>query len=205
VKGMEYESTNMTEEFKKSQRIIALVFFILIVIASIVTIGGVVWTFADIFIGTTGKWGAFLALNLGYQIAIVGGLLAGLFFLLVFFFGLFKKTSRSLINFIYKKRELEERYKNRTDVKVAAWGLLVSLIGIIIGVIVAIVLDIFASGSGDPSAIMTFLSSTGPRVLFIGIGLFLLVGVILFMIYFWKNGYYLILKLLGGLEKEKKK
>jgi hypothetical protein len=201
---MEYESTSRTEEFRKSQKVIALVFFVLIVIASIVTLGGVVWTFADIFIGTTGKWDAFLELNPGYQIAIIGGLLAGLFFLLVFFFGLFKKTSRSLINFIYKKRELEEKYKNRIDVKVAAWGLLISLIGIIIGVIVAVVLDLFG-GSGDPSSILTFLGSTGPRVLFAGIGLFLVIGIALFGIYFWKNGYYLILKLLGGLEKEKKK
>ncbi|MFX0004873.1 MAG: hypothetical protein ACFE9J_15505 [Candidatus Hermodarchaeota archaeon] len=200
---MGYESSSVTKEYRKSQRIISLIFFIIIVIASLVTLGGVVWTFADIFIGTTGKWDAFLALNWGYQIAIVAGLLAGLFFLLVFFFGLFKKTSRSLIHFIYKKRELEEKYKNRIDVKVAAWGLLISLIAIIGGVIIAIILDIFTGGSGDPSTILTLLGSTGPRILFIGIGLFLLVGVILFMIYFWKNGYYLILRLIGGLEKKK--
>ena len=201
---MEYESSSLPKEFRKSQKLIALIFFILIVIASIVTLGGVVWTFADIFIGTTGKWLAFLGLNTGYQIAIIGGLLAGLFFLLVFFFGLFKKTSRSLIHFIYRKRELEEKYKNRKDVKIAAWGLLISLIVIIIGVIIAIFWDIFASSTGDPSAILTFLGSTGPRVLFIGIGLFLLVGICLFMIYFWKNGYYLILRIMGKLEKTNK-
>jgi len=198
---MEYESSNLAKEYSKGQRVIALIFFIIIVIASLVTLGGVVWTFADIFIGTTGKWDAFLDLNLGYQIAIIAGLLAGLFFLLVFFFGLFKKTSRSLIHFIYKKRELEEKYKNRIDVKVAAWGLLISLIAIIGGVIIAIILDIFTGDSGDPSTILTLLGSTGPRVLFIGIGLFLIVGVILFMIYFWKNGYYLILRIMGKLEK----
>ncbi len=202
---MEYESSSLDKEYKKSQRVIALIFFIVIVIATLVSLGGVVWTIADFFIGTTGKWEQFLLLNLGYQIAIIGGLLAGLFFLLIFFFGLFKKTSRSLIHFIYKKRELEERYKNRTDVKIAAWGLLISLIGIIGGMIFAIIWDIFTSGSGDPSIILTLLGSTGPRVLFIGIGLFMLVGITLGLIYFWRNGYYLILKLLGGLEKEKKK
>ncbi len=202
---MEYESSSITDEFRKSQKIIALVFFIIIVIATIVSLGGVVWTIADFFIGTTGKWEQFLALNLGWQIAIIGGLLAGLFFLLIFFFGLFRKTSRSLIHFIYKKRELEEQYKNRTDVKIAAWGLLISLIGIIGGAVFAILWDIFTSGTGDPSIILTLLGSTGPRVLFIGVGLFMLVGITLGLIYFWRNGYYLILKLLGGLEKEKKK
>lgn len=201
---MDYESSSITREYTKSQKVIALIFYVLIIAASIVTLGGVVWTFADIFIGTTGKWDLFAQLNLGYQITIIAGLLAGLFFLLIFFFGLFKKTSRSLIHFIYRKRELEEKYKNRTDVKIAAWGLLISLIVIMIGVIAAVFLDIFASPAGDPSTILALLGSTGPRVLFIGIGLFLLIGIILFMIYFWKNGYYLILKLMGGLEKEKK-
>ena len=202
---MESESSSITSEYRKSQKIIALIFFIIIVIATIVSLGGVVWTIADFFIGTTGKLAQFLALPLGWQIAIVGGLLAGLFFLLVFFFGLFKKTSRSLIHFIYKKRELEERYKNRTNVKIAAWGLLISLIGLIGGAIFAILWDIFTSGTGDPSFILTLLGSTGPLVLFIGIGLFMLVGITLGLIYFWRNGYYLILKLLGGLEKEKQK
>ncbi|UCC18150.1 MAG: hypothetical protein JSV62_08505 [Promethearchaeota archaeon] len=202
---MEIESSNLTTEYRKSQKIVALIFFIIIVIATIISLGGVVWTVADFFIGTTGKWEQFLLLNWGYQIAIIGGLLAGLFFLLIFFFGLFKKTSRSLINFIYKKRELEEKYRNRIDVKIAAWGLLISLIGIIGGMIFAIFWDIFTSGTGDPSIILTLLGGTGLRVLFIGIGLFLLVGIALGLIYFWRNGYYLILKLLGGLEKEKKK
>lgn len=200
---MESESSSITSEYRKSQKIIALVFFIIIVIATIVSLGGVVWTIADFFIGTTGKLEQFLTLNLGWQIAIVGGLLAGLFFLLVFFFGLFKKTSRSLIHFIYKKRELEDRYKNRTNVKIAAWGLLISLIGLIGGAIFAILWDIITRGTGG--GILTLLGSTGPRVLFIGIGLFMLVGITLGLIYFWRNGYYLILKLLGGLEKEKQK
>ncbi|MFX0038604.1 MAG: hypothetical protein ACFFCY_06180 [Promethearchaeota archaeon] len=201
---MGYESSSVTKEYRKSQRIIALVFFIIIVIATIISLGGLVWTIADFFIGTTGKWEQFLALNTGWQIAIIGGLLAGLFFLLVFFFGLFKKTSKTLIHFIYKKRELEEKYKNRIDVKIAAWGLLISLICLMGGFIFAILWDIFTSGTGDPSTILTLLGSTGPRVLFIGIGLFMLVGIVLGLIYFWRNGYYLILKLLGGLEKEKK-
>ncbi|MHA2119958.1 MAG: hypothetical protein ACW990_02010, partial [Promethearchaeota archaeon] len=156
----------------------------------------------DWFIGPTGKFETFLGLNLGYQIAIIGGFLAGLFFILVFFFGLFKKSSKSLISFIYKKRELEEKYKNRTDVKIAAGGLLISLIGIIIGVIFAVILDLLGGSSEGGFSLLNFLASTGPWVLFIGVGLFVIAGVALFMIYFWKNGYYLILRIMGLLEKE---
>lgn len=201
---MENTSVAPIRDFNKNQKIVAGVFYVMIVIASLASLAGVIWTLADIFIGPTGKFQLFLDLNLGYKIAMVGGFLAGLFFLLVFFFGLFKKSSRSLIGFIYKKRELEERYKNRKGVKIAAGGLLVSVIGIIIGLIFAIIWDVLAGPGGSFSDI-TFLSSTGPWVLIIGIGIFLLVGSALFMIYFWKNGYYLILKIMGALEKEDKK
>ncbi|MFX1411614.1 MAG: hypothetical protein ACFFA6_14775 [Promethearchaeota archaeon] len=201
---MESYTTSQPIKYTKRQKTVSLIFYILIVIASIVTIGGVVWTLADVFISPTEKWELFRELNLGYQIAIIGGLLAGLFFLLVFFFGLFKKTSRSLIKFIYKKRELEEKYKNRIDVKIAAGGLLISLIGIIIGIIFAIVMDLISDPSGSDFSLLNLLISTGPWVLFVGFGLFLIIGAILFMIYFWKNGYYLILKILGILEKEEK-
>lgn len=202
---MEYNSSSIVKEYNKIQKGIAAIFYILIVIASIVTMFGVIWTLADIFIGTTGKFELFLDLNLGYQIAIIGGLLAGLFFLLIFFFGLFKKSTRSFIKFIYKKRELEEKYKNRTDIKIAAGGLLVSLICIIIGIIFAITQDVISVSSGESSTLMDLLGSTGPWVLFIGIGIFLLVGIALFMIYFWKNGYYILLRLIGAIEKEEKK
>ena len=201
---MEAISSSPIKEYDKSQRVVARIFYILIVIASIVTIGGVVWTLADIFISPTEKLDLFRDQNLGWQIAIIGGLLAGLFILLIFFFGLFKKTSRSLINFIYKKRELEEKYKNRTDVKIAAGGLLISLIAIIIGVIFAIFFNIFGGDSEDPSILFDLLDTTGPIILFVGIILFTCVGVALFMIYFWKNGYYLILRIMGILEKEEK-
>ena len=201
---MEYNSSPVVKEYSKNQKMVSLIFYIIIVCASLVTIGGVVWTLADIFIGTTGKWEMFLALNLGYQIAIIGGLLAGLFFLLIFFFGLFKKTSKSLITFIYKKRELEQKYKNRIDVKIAAGGLIISLIVIIVGVIFAVILELFNISSGGSSSLLAFLGSTGPWVLFIGIGIFTIVGVSLFFIFFWKNGIYLILRLIGAIEKEQK-
>ncbi len=201
---MENTSVAPIREFNKTQKIVAGVFYVMIVIATLVSLGGVIWTLADVFIGTTGKVILFLELNLGYKIAIIGGLLAGLFFLLVFFSGLFKKSSRSLISFIYKKREIEARYKNRKGVKIAAGGLLISVIAIIIGIILAIIWDAMAGPGGSFSDI-SFLGSAGPWVLAIGLGIFLLVGSALFMIYFWKNGYYLILKIMGALEKENEK
>ncbi len=197
----EYQSSEVTG-YSSKQKAVGEIFYIFFVSSCIVIIAGVVWSIAD-FIMPTGKLDAFLALGLGYQIAIIGGFLAGLFFLLIFFFGLFKKGSKSLVKFIFKVRELEEKYKNRKDVKIVAGGLLLSLIAILIGVVYAILQDIIlGASSGYNSFFSTF--TTGNWVLFGGVGLLSILGITLFMIYFWKNGYYLILRIMGILEKEDK-
>ena len=81
---------NMKSHYSSRQRAVGELYYIFIVAACIITIGGIVWSVAD-YLMPTGKLGAFLELNLGYQIAIIAGFLAGLFFLLIFFFGLFRK------------------------------------------------------------------------------------------------------------------
>ena len=89
--------------YTKTQRKISTVLYILVIIAALVTIGGTIYTIADLIMAT-GKLELFQTLNLGYQVAIIGGLLAGLFFLLIFFYGLYKKGSTLILTNIFKKR-----------------------------------------------------------------------------------------------------
>jgi len=190
------------EEYSSRQRIGAEIFYILIVLACLVCLAGVIWSIAD-FISPTGKLQVFLDLSLGFQIAIVAGFLAGLFFLLIFFFGLFRKGLNSLLKIMFKKKEVEERFKNRLTVKIVAGGLLISVIAIIIGLVISVIYEIFIGPEGG-SPFATFLSelSTGNWILLAGIALFATAGIGLFMVYFWKNGYYVILKLMGSLESK---
>jgi len=198
---MEQLQPSQNKDYSTGQMKIAKIFYVIIVIACIVIIGGTVWSIAD-FISPTGKLQAFLELNWGYKIAIIAGFLAGLFFLLVFFYGLFKKGSKWILRVFFKVRELEERFKNRITVKIAAGGLLASIILILIGVVWALVQEILIPESGSPfSGLFSFFSS-GNWALFIGVCILAVAFVILFMIYFWKNGYRLILKIMGTLEKE---
>jgi len=184
------------------QKHIGTIFYIAVVIAFVVSVAGTIYTFADI-VAPTGKLDAFLALNLGYKIIIVAAFLAGLFFLLIFFFGLYKKGRKAILKLIFRKRELEEKYRNRWDVRLVAGGLLISIIAILVGVVLALFLDLFSTGQSEFSFIAILSTFTGGQfVLFIGLLIFGIDGFILFMIYFWKNGYYLILKLIGGLEKK---
>ncbi len=198
---MEESKSDYRSDFTSKQRAVGELFYIFIVIACLITVTGGIWSLFD-FAMPTGKFDAFLLLNLGYQIAIIAGFLAGLFFFLIFFFGLFKKGRKWVLVFIFKLNEIEEKYKNRLDVKIAAGGLLLSLMAIIIGIIIAVIQEIFmGSSSSSPFSGLLESFTSGNWILFTGVSAFAVLAVTLFLIYFWKNGYYLILKIMGVLEK----
>jgi hypothetical protein len=198
---MEESNIDYRSNFTSRQRAIGELFYIFIVIACLITVTGGIWSIFD-YIMPTGKFDVFMLLNLGYQIAIIAGFLAGLFFLLIFFFGLFKKGRKWVLMFTFNLKEIEEKYKNRLDVKIAAGGLLLSLMAIIIGIMIAVIQEILG-GSSSVSPFSGLLASftSGNWILFTGVSVFLVLAVTLFLIYFWKNGYYLILKIMGVLEK----
>ena len=198
---MEESYPNSDEIYPSKQKVVGDLFYIFIVSSCLICITGGIWSIFD-FIMPTGKLESFLGLTLGYQIAIVAGILAGLFFLLIFFFGLFKKGRKWVLHFVFKVREIEERYKNRIDVKIAAGGLLISIMAIIVGLVIAIIQEIVLGPSPSSPFPGLFASfSTGNWILFTGISLFAILAVSLFMIYFWKNGYYVILRVMGKLER----
>ena len=94
------ESYSSTEDiYPSKQRAVGDIFYVFIVLSCLTCILGGVWSIFDYFM-PTGKLDAFLALTLGYQIAIIAGILAVLFFLLIFFFGLFKAGMYSTNNYI---------------------------------------------------------------------------------------------------------
>ena len=198
---MEESYSSSDQIYNSKQKVVGDLFYVFIVISCLICITGGIWSIFD-YIMPTGKLESFLGLTLGYQIALIAGILAGLFFLLIFFFGLFRKGRKWVLHFIFKLREIEERYKNRIDVKIAAGGLLISIMAIIIGVIIAIIQEILLGPSQrSPFSALLASFSAGNWILFTGISLFAILAITLFMIYFIKNGYYVILKLMGTLEK----
>ena len=196
---MEESYSSSDEVYPSNQRVVGDVFYIFIVLACLTCITGGIWSIFD-FIMPTGKFDVFLGLTLGYQIAIIAGILAGLFFLLIFFFGLFKKGRKWVLHFIFNVKEIEEKYKNRIDVKIAAGGLLISIMAIIIGIIISLIQEL-SSSETSPFFVFLISSPAGYKILFSGIAVFAILAVTLFMIYFWKNGYYVILRVMGKLEK----
>jgi hypothetical protein len=190
--------------YSKKQKLVATIFYIAITITLIVIIAGIVYTIADIIMAT-GKMALFLGLNFGYQIAIIGTLLAGLFFLVVYFFGLYKKGRTLILKNIFRKKLFNEKYRNRIGVKIAAGALMFSIFSIIIGISTAVIYDLFTSpATGDRVTLTTIFAelSQGQIVLFIGLLMLIIIGLIFFLNYLWYNGYYLILRMIQDLEEE---
>ena len=184
------------KSYSTFQKLISTIFYLSIVIASMITITGVVYTIADLVM-RKGKMELFQDLNIGFQIAIVGGLLAGLFFLIALSFGMSKKGRKFLLRTIFRERILHSKYKSRMSVQIFTIGLLGSIFAVIFGLIVALFYELFTGIS------FTFLRdfSVGQLILFIGIITLLILGLIIGSFYLWHNGYYLIISMFFTLEK----
>ena len=190
--------------YSKKQKLVATIFYIAITITLIVIIAGIVYTIADIIMAT-GKMALFLGLNFGYQIAIIGTLLAGLFFLVVYFFGLYKKGRTLILKNIFRKKLFNEKYRNRFGVKIAAGALMLSIFSIIIGILTAVIYDLFTRpATGERVTLSTIFAqlSQGQIVLFMGLLMLIIIGLVFFLNYLWYNGYYLILRMIQDLEEE---
>ncbi|TFG24546.1 MAG: hypothetical protein EU529_04035 [Promethearchaeota archaeon] len=188
---------NETVTYSKTQKIIATILYISMVIISIITIGGFVYTIADLIMAE-GKLELFQEQNLGIQIAIIGALFAGLFILIVLGIGLSTKGRLFFLRTIFRERKLHSKYKNNRIVQSITISLLVSILAIIIGIVVAFFYELFIEVS------FTFLQdfSDGQILLFVALLILMVFGLIVGFFYFWFNGYALIIKLIYTLEEE---
>ncbi len=190
-----------TSEYSKRQKIIARSLYIFIVISILISVGGSALAISEIF-QPTGKWGAFVEASLGLKIVIIAGLLAVLFFFLLLFYSLAKKGVDLVLKITCLKKDYDESYKGRTNVKVGAAALMLSLFAILIGIVYLVLEQFLVNPTGEGNLLSFLISlSGGQLLLFIGIGLLMINGLMFGLNYLWYNGYYLILRMIGGLEK----
>lgn len=194
-------NTGSILEYSKRQKIIARILYISIVISVLISVGGSALAIAEIF-QPTGKWTAFVSASLGLKIIIIAGLLAGLFFFVLLFYSLAKKGIKIVLKITCLKKDYDEKYKGRTNVKIGAGALMLSLFAILIGIVYLIIEEFIVDPTGEGN-FLSFLTSLsgGQLLLFIGIGLLMINGLLFGLNYLWYNGYYLILRMIGGLEK----
>lgn len=190
------------DKYLKRQITIGKIFFVSLTISLIICIGGAVYTLADIFL-PTGKLQEFLAMGFGLQIVILGGLFAGLFFLLVSFYALYKKGNKKILKILFKeKRQILDKYSGKVGVKIIAFGALISICVVIVGILYSL-LEMLLLSSGEYQGLIALLSSLsqGQLILLIGFTSLSLIALIILFKYLIDHGYYLILKLLYTIEE----
>ena len=108
------------------------------ILASIVLVLGI-WALILNIILPSGAWDAFLALEIGYQIAIIAGAITGHLFLLVLFYTLFRGGMVRLCQVLFKDRlvakKWEDYYGLRMLVGVALIGLYITILSLLIGLL----------------------------------------------------------------------
>ena len=97
-----------------------------------------------------------------------------------------------------------EKVEGKFTAKLGAAALMLCIFGVIIGFFYLLIDELVLSSSTSMlGSYLTYLISNdqGLLILYIGIALLVLNGLVFALNYLWYNGYYLILKLIGGLEK----
>lgn len=181
--------------YSQKQENVARGFYLVLVAGWLVTITGVIWTFIDFF-NPFENLGAYLQDNIGYLIVGIFGVFLFLFFLMVFFVGFYRKGKRVLLKILYTKKELEEKYKDSLGIKITAGGVVVSIMGLLIGILIIFIMEALP---GTESTVLTsilslIITSIGTLILSIGLLIFLSVGIILLCVFCIRNGFYLLAK-----------
>jgi hypothetical protein len=195
--------TSGSIQYTQRQKTVATIIYTFIVISCLITIFGVIVTVAN-YLVPSGKFSAFLSASFGTKIAIIGGALAGTFFLIFFFYGLAKRGISVITKIVFKTRELDKKYKNKTSVKMFAGAIMLSIFAIIIGIVWGFVEEALIGGTGTLSAFLTSLGNEnlGLIIILLGATLLVLNGLVFALNFLWYNGYYVIIKMIGGLDSE---
>ena len=171
------------------------------ILASIVLVLGI-WALILNIILPSGAWTAFLALEIGYQIAIIAGAITGHLFLLVLFYTLFRGGMVRLCQVLFKDRlvakKWEDYYGLRMLVGVALIGLYITILSLLIGLLPTV----FFNTLGAMWVWMVANFEIGHWILWIGADILIIVGIIFIGLALWNRGVFWVLSHVKEIEEE---
>lgn len=179
------------EAFGPREHKVAQVFYFLIVGWLFVILLGAIWSIGD-FIQPTGKFDDFLALPLGVQIAVVGGLLLLLFLFLIAIAILYKKGSKVLLAIMFRRRVKKAQNAQAQNIlaKLITGGLLVSILVAAAGIVVALFQVALGNVDWSDTIFVAFSEfTTGNIVLLVGVVGMAFTALALGFVALWNNGY----------------
>lgn len=179
---------------------VARMFYWSFMISTGIIFGGIIVT---ILLAIDPKiWEAYAALDVGYQVAIVAGIITGFLLLIVLFYALFHGGILRMCRLIYKNRLLSKKYEDFTSLRwlmgITLIGLYVTIIALIIGLLPGGVLQVVADAW--KWAVENF--NSGHWILWLGFVVFLVVGFFFVMFILWNHAVYLVLRRVKRIKEE---
>jgi hypothetical protein len=179
---------------------IARTFYYSFVVASAIIVVGI-W--ASILAALDPKvWEQYLALELGYQVAIVAGFITGHLIILVLFYALFRGGILRMCRWLYKDRLVAKKYEDYTTLRwlmgITLLGIYITVISLIIGLLPGGVLQFLADLW--LWAVNTF--NAGNWILWVGFVIYMVILFFFVMFILWNHGVYAVLKQVKKIEEE---
>jgi hypothetical protein len=172
-----------------------------IIIASAVLVLGI-WMLILTILLPPEAWTWWVNLDLGYQIAIIAGAITGHLFLLVLFYILFRGGMVRLCQALFKDRlvakKWEDYYGLRMLVGVALIGLYITVLSLLIGLLPTV----FFNTIGDLFIWMFHWEQRALWVLWGGLMILMIVGIVFLGLALWNRGVFWVLSHVKEIEEE---
>jgi hypothetical protein len=181
-------------------RIAKVIYYGLIAATAVVVLG--IWFVIITGIIPGSAWAVFLGLHLGFQIAIIAGVVTGHLFLLVLFYTLFRGGMVKLCNVLFKDRRLAKKWEDYSTLRLlvgtALFSLYITLIALLIGFLP------YTFWNAIWSLWLWMLSNFGLGlwILWVGGMMFLILGLAFFGFVIWNKGVFSVLSRVKTIEDE---
>ncbi|MFX1309937.1 MAG: hypothetical protein ACFE8C_09605 [Promethearchaeota archaeon] len=181
-------------------RIAKIIFYGLILGTAVVVLG--IWAVIITALFGSIAWQVFLGFPLGIQIAIIAAAVTGHLFLLVLFYTLFRGGMVKLCKALFKDRLLAKKWEDYSTLRlligVALFGLYITILALLIGLLPVA----FWTGILITWQWMIDHFGLGLWILWAGLMIFVIVGIVFIGFVLWNHGVFAVLKRVKTIEDE---
>jgi hypothetical protein len=147
-------------------------------------------------------WKQYLALDAGFQVAIIAAFVTGHLILLVLFYAMFKGGIVRMCRTIYKNRTVAKKWEDYTYLR---WLMGITILGIYV-VVISLIIGFLPGGTIAFLNELTIWAienfNVGHWILWIGFCVFLVVLFFFVMFWVWNHGVYIVLRNIKKIEEE---
>ncbi|MFW9947384.1 MAG: hypothetical protein ACFFDX_11235 [Candidatus Odinarchaeota archaeon] len=179
---------------------IARIIYYSIIVAAVITILGI-WLMIIFWLIEEGIWDEIASLGVGVVALIIIGIVVGHLFLLVLFYILFRGGILRLCQKMFKDRVLAKKYEDYTTLRLLVAVALISVYIFLITLIVVIIPSFLWNWVAQLWAyVLRF--NPGEWVLFIGILMLVIIGLVYLGFVLWNHAVFAVLKRVKRIEEE---